>query len=143
MHFRWSNNQEYQLRFEAEDADDLAGAAIDAAITARLETAKHYHEGGEGVDRVKYPSLYLHIGCEVCGNWHRCGRMNCNRAGIPHRDVVEGAGEPDPQGLDDATIIRSRAARWWRHGTDWIEHCRNLQGMGESVGDIIKGRDHE
>ncbi len=138
MRFRWSDRRGTAVAFTAIDAQDLAGAAVDAAIDFRRQTASR---SGDGTTTC-YPvaQLHVHVGIawtlptdrvmQVRGQPAGKPAATLECPGLPDRVVIDG--EPLP-GPSDVEICRSRADRWWSMA---MTARRNAQALVWLFGDV-------
>lgn len=70
--YRWSNGYSKAWEFEAED-HEFRQAALDALITARLESRRRGHDGRTHRNYEEYPQLQLHMAGPHISTWYCVG----------------------------------------------------------------------
>ena len=139
MRFRWSDRRGTAVAFTAIDAQDLARAAVDAAIDFRCHTASR---SGDGGNTTRYPVAQLHVHVGIAWSFptdrvlqvrgQPPGRLAATLEcpGLPARVVLDGGLLPGPS---DVEICRNRADRWWSMA---LTARRNAQGLVWLFGDV-------
>lgn len=141
MKFRFSNEHNFAVEFEANNPQELAESSLNALIEFRAKTVKKYHDGSDHKNKSWYPEAFFHLNTGP-NQWCIVGEMK-DGIYIPRyfaiipRLVVEGDPVSEPT---DSQICRANASKWWGMAITTINWSHQITGFVADVSDAIGGQ---